>query len=204
MEVFHSKKASFALFLCFATADAFVYHGPHKARHVKISRTFQCAESLPNQEIITKIFTDDIPLLDVRAEVEFAKGAFPNSINIPILDDEQRHLVGTCYKKEGPKAAFDLGVELVTPVKEQRIRAWKTFSEANPTGYLYCFRGGSRSQISQAGLKEAGVDYPLVDGGYKRMRQFLIDELEKIQSLPIVMIGGRTGRYAHLCVSSSD
>ncbi|KAL3925322.1 MAG: hypothetical protein SGILL_000479 [Bacillariaceae sp.] len=157
-------------------------------------RTFPYMEALPNnEETISRIFTDDIPLLDVRAEVEFVKGAFPNSVNIPILDDEQRHLVGTCYKEKGPKAAFDLGVELVTPVKEQRIKAWKTFSAANPSGYLYCFRGGSRSQISQAGLKEAGVEYPLVDGGYKRMRQFLIDELEKVQSMPIVMIGGRTG-----------
>ena len=133
-----------------------------------------------DDDMIRRIFTDDLPLLDVRAEVEFAKGAFPNSVNIPLLDDEQRRLVGTCYKEEGPKAAFDLGVELITPFKDQRIAAWKRFSEANPTGYLYCFRGGSRSQISQAGLKEAGVDYPLVDGGYKRMRQFLIDELEMV------------------------
>mmetsp|Transcript_11199 Transcript_11199/g.14736 ORF Transcript_11199/g.14736 Transcript_11199/m.14736 type:complete len:486 (-) Transcript_11199:63-1520(-) len=146
-----------------------------------------------NESIIRQIFTNDIPLLDVRAEVEFVKGAFPNSVNIPILNDEQRHLVGTCYKEKGPEAAFELGVQLVTPVKEERVKAWKEFAEANPTGYMYCFRGGSRSHIAQAGIKEVGINYPLVAGGYKEMRQFLIDELEKIQNLPIVMIGGRTG-----------
>jgi len=145
-----------------------------------------------SDDCIMRIFTDDIPLLDVRAEVEFEKGAFPNSVNMPILNDEQRHLVGTCYKEIGPEAAFDLGEELVTPFKEERISAWKNHAQENPAGYVYCFRGGSRSQITQSLLKEAGVDYPLVAGGYKAMRQFLIEELERVPDLPIIMIGGRT------------
>jgi tRNA 2-selenouridine synthase SelU len=45
-----------------------------------------------------KIFLEDIPLLDVRAPVEFDRGAFPHSQNIPILDDPQREAIGTCYK----------------------------------------------------------------------------------------------------------
>eukprot|EP00978_Attheya_sp_CCMP212_P020968 scaffold60711_cov65-Attheya_sp.AAC.15 len=143
--------------------------------------------------LFRRIFTNDIPLLDVRAGVEFAKGAFPTSVNMPILNDEQRHLVGICYKENGSKAAYELGVELVTPVQEQLINAWKKHAEANPTGYLYCFRGGSRSAISQKGLRQmAGVEYPRVAGGYKAMRQFLLNELEQVQDLPIVMIGGRT------------
>lgn len=145
-----------------------------------------------SDDFIMRIFTDDVPLLDVRAEVEFAKGAFPNSVNMPILNDEQRHLVGICYKEKGPEAAFDLGEALVTPCKEEKISAWKNHAQENPAGYVYCFRGGSRSQITQTLLKEAGVDYPLVAGGYKAMRQFLLDELERVQDLPIIMIGGRT------------
>ena len=206
MELFESrtKKAALALFLYFAatghgTALAFVLDSPRNycKKHARVGAgtgIVQIATKVSqNDELISNIFANDIPLLDVRAEVEFVKGAFPNSVNIPILNDEQRHLVGTCYKQEGPQAAFDLGVELVTPVKEQRVKAWKEYAEANPTGYVYCFRGGSRSQISQGGLKEAGIDYPLVAGGYKAMRQFLIDELERVQDLPIVMVGGRTG-----------
>ena len=44
-----------------------------------------------------------VPFLDVRAEIEFSKGAFPTSTNIPILHDDERHIVGTCYKKNGRK-----------------------------------------------------------------------------------------------------
>jgi len=143
--------------------------------------------------LLTRIFTDDIPLLDVRAGVEFAKGAFPNSVNIPILNDEHRHFVGICYKEKGPDAAFNLGRKLVTPIKTELVQSWKEYVMENPDGFLYCFRGGSRSNISKTLLKEeAGVDYPLVSGGYKVMRQFLLDELERVQDLPIVMIGGHT------------
>ena len=87
----------------------------------------------PNSSDFLNIFTGNAPLLDVRAEVEFAKGAFPNSVNIPILDDEQRRLVGTCFKEQGPEAAFDMGHDLMTPeIQAQRIHDWTKFAEANP------------------------------------------------------------------------
>jgi len=149
----------------------------------------------PNSSDFLNIFTGDTPLLDVRADVEFTKGAFPNSVNIPILDDEQRRLVGTCYKEQSAEAAYELGRDLMTPeIQAQRIHDWTKFAEANPNGYLYCFRGGSRSHIAQQELKKVGIDYPLVEGGYKAMRTFLIEDLEtSIKELPLVMIGGRTG-----------
>src|SRR3546814_3854105 len=44
-------------------------------------------------------------------------------------------------------------------VKARRVAAWAEFARAHPDGYLYCFRGGLRSQISQAWLKdEAGIE----------------------------------------------
>eukprot|EP00554_Chaetoceros_debilis_P008094 CAMPEP_0194079694 /NCGR_PEP_ID=MMETSP0149-20130528/5850_1 /TAXON_ID=122233 /ORGANISM="Chaetoceros debilis, Strain MM31A-1" /LENGTH=460 /DNA_ID=CAMNT_0038761247 /DNA_START=71 /DNA_END=1453 /DNA_ORIENTATION=- len=149
----------------------------------------------PNSSDFLNIFTGDVPLLDVRADVEFTKGAFPTSVNIPILDDEQRRLVGTCYKEQGPEAAFDMGRDLMNPeIQAQRIHDWTNFIEAHPNGFLYCFRGGSRSNIAQQELKKVGIDFPLVEGGYKAMRTFLIEDLEKsIKELPMVMIGGRTG-----------
>jgi tRNA 2-selenouridine synthase len=141
-----------------------------------------------------KIFTEGIPLLDVRAQVEFQKGAFSQSVNVPILDDEQRCLVGTCYKEKGQDAAITLGHELITPsLKRERQDAWKGFGNENPMGYLYCFRGGLRSRISQQWLREAGLDYPLVVGGYKAMRTFLLEDMEdSFQNLPFVLLGGRT------------
>jgi tRNA 2-selenouridine synthase len=142
-----------------------------------------------------QLFIDDLPLLDVRAPVEFAKGAFPNATNIPLLDDQQRELIGKRYKHAGQDEAIRLGLELASDeVRSERLRAWRLFCEAHPEGYLYCFRGGLRSRTTQQWLREQGIDYPLVRGGYKAMRRFLIDELEQsAKSVPLVCVSGLTG-----------
>ncbi len=149
----------------------------------------------PDTDDYRQLFLNDIPLMDVRAPVEFEKGAFPSSRNIPLLDNEQRQMIGTRYKEQGQDAAIALGWQLATDeVKAQRRQAWLAHIQANPDGYLYCFRGGLRSRLSQQLIRDAGVDYPLVKGGYKAMRRFLIDELDHLsETLPIALISGRTG-----------
>ena len=59
------------------------------------------------------ILASGAPLLDVRAPIEYIKGSFPTSINHPLLNDEQRELIGTCYNKHGQEAAISLGYELL-------------------------------------------------------------------------------------------
>ncbi|MGC8697787.1 MAG: tRNA 2-selenouridine(34) synthase MnmH, partial [Halothiobacillus sp.] len=106
---------------------------------------------LPVETNFARLFIEQIPLLDVRAPVEFAAGAFPKSINIPLLNDQERHLVGIKYKQQGQAAAIALGYELVDEAKKQhRLTQWQDFFQKNPTGMLYCFRGGLRSRLSQA------------------------------------------------------
>ena len=67
--------------------------------------------------------------------------------------------------------------------------------EQNPNGVLYCFRGGMRSKISQQWIaEEIGVIYPRIKGGYKALRNFLLDELEQAsKEINPVILGGRTG-----------
>lgn len=141
------------------------------------------------------LFLHDTPMLDVRAPVEFSRGAFPASINIPILDDSQRESVGTQYKQQGREAAITLGEQLISgDIRENRIRQWQAFVEQHPQGYLYCFRGGLRSRTTQQWLRDQGVEYPLIVGGYKAMRQFLLQQLEVgCQKTPVVVLGGLTG-----------
>ncbi|QFT56509.1 tRNA 2-selenouridine(34) synthase MnmH [Microbulbifer sp. THAF38] len=141
------------------------------------------------------LFLNDIPLLDVRAPVEFQRGAFPCAENHPLLDDQQRELIGTKYKQQGQQAAIDLGWKLATPeVVEQRLQNWTAFIHRHPQGYLYCFRGGLRSRTTQKLLREMGSDYPLIEGGYKAMRTYLLNELDNLsQKLPLVVIAGHTG-----------
>lgn len=141
------------------------------------------------------LFLSGCALLDVRAPVEFAKGAFPGSINLPLMSDEERHLVGIRYKEAGQESAIALGAELVTPeVQAERVKQWVSLTQEHPDALLYCFRGGLRSRITQQWLKEAGVDISLIEGGYKALRTFLIDELARLStSLSFTLIGGRTG-----------
>jgi len=141
------------------------------------------------------IVLNETPLLDVRAPVEYAKGAFKNSVNIPILEDEERRLVGTEYKKSGNEAAVALARELIQESgKELRTKKWLEYLAANPSAILYCFRGGQRSGIAQQWLKEAGYDIVRIKGGYKAFRNYLMDaSLTLSKELDTHIIGGRTG-----------
>jgi len=135
------------------------------------------------------------PLIDLRSPIEFEKGAFPTSTNLPLMQDSEREQVGTCYKKRGQDAAIALGHSLINgDIKQQRIDAWLAYIAQHPEAYIYCFRGGLRSQLSQQWIKEAGIDIPYIEGGYKAMRQYLIDVIDKAPSLaPIYILSGITG-----------
>ncbi len=135
-----------------------------------------------------------VALIDVRAPVEFQQGAFPAAVNLPLLNDAERHRVGICYQRQGQEAAIALGHRLVSgAVKEARVSAWREFARIHPEGALYCFRGGLRSRISQRWLAEAGISYPRIAGGYKALRRFLLAVLEHAPEFPLIVVGGRTG-----------
>lgn len=144
----------------------------------------------------THLFTSNTPLIDTRAPIEFTQGAFPHTESLPLMSDEERRLIGTCYKNKGQEKAIALGHKLVQgDLKAQRISDWLAFIKNHPEGALYCFRGGLRSQITQQWIYAAsGIDYPRIKGGYKALRRFLIEETERIigQTTPIVL-GGQTG-----------
>lgn len=148
-----------------------------------------------NSSNYREIFLNDVPMMDARAPVEFNKGAFPGALNLPLMDDSERQRVGTCYKQHGQDAAIAMGHQLVSgQVKDERVAAWAAFAKVNPHGYLYCFRGGLRSQITQQWLAEAGIDYPRVIGGYKAMRTFLLETTQQaVAECDFVILGGLTG-----------
>ena len=51
------------------------------------------------------------PLIDVRSPDEYYKGHLPNSINIPLFDNDERSIIGTIYKKEGRKKSCHRGIK---------------------------------------------------------------------------------------------
>jgi len=156
----------------------------------------------PDTDDYEALFLTDTPMFDTRAPIEFKKGSFPHVRSLPLMTDVERAKVGTSYKRDGQDAAIKLGHRLVSgETKDERMALWLDFAKQNPNGYLYCFRGGLRSHTTQAWLAEAGCDYPLVKGGYKAMRRFLIDRLDSIcdysidseRKEKIYIVAGQTG-----------
>lgn len=134
------------------------------------------------------------PLIDVRAPIEFAAGSLPGAINLPLMDDDERREVGTCYKRSGQGAAVELGNRLVSGGRrERRIDAWAAAIAEAPQSVLYCFRGGMRSQLVQQWLAERGLEVPRIHGGWKAMRNRLIETLDAHSPGPTLLIAGLTG-----------
>ena len=147
------------------------------------------------ESAFAEIFTNGTPLLDVRAPVEFHRGAFPNVTNLPLLTDDEREAVGSKYKQQGQQAAITLGTELVgRDVRAQRLSHWLKFLQQSPSAMLYCFRGGIRSQIVQDWLQEQGCSVARIEGGYKALRNFLLDTLARVSdSSEFLIVAGKTG-----------
>lgn len=142
---------------------------------------------------LSTLLSQAVPLIDVRAPIEYARGSFPSAVNLPLLNDPERHEIGLIYKKKGQQAALDRGFELVSgAVRQSRVNTWLEFIELHEQAALYCYRGGLRSEIACSWLQAAGKPIPRVNGGYKALRQHLLNELE-FKDLDLVVIAGRTG-----------
>ncbi len=144
-----------------------------------------------NDPELQKLFLNSTPLIDVRSPGEFLEGSIPNSINLPIMNDDERAKIGTCYKEQGQKAASDLGHNLVSgKVKEERIELWREAIRQKPETEVFCFRGGLRSQIA---CEWIGMHKQPIPGGYKRLRRFFLSWLDEAPLPDLIRIGGPTG-----------
>lgn len=151
-------------------------------------------ESTLSAQNIRQLLANETPIIDVRAPIEFNQGAMPNAINLPLMNNEERAAVGTCYKQHGSQKAVELGHQLVKgEIKAHRVAAWREACKRFPSGFICCARGGMRSHIVQKWLAEIGIDYPLIEGGYKALRQATIEMTNELVQRPIILIGGCTG-----------
>ena len=141
------------------------------------------------------------PIIDVRSPSEYYKGHMPNSINIPLFNNEERSIIGTIYKKEGREQAvikglkfFEKNMELLLDNLFMIIDSHKTISKNKSNELfirLYCSRGGMRSQSIAWLLEKYKFDPITLKGGYKTYRRWVIDGFSKKWN--IVIIGGKTG-----------
>ena len=129
-------------------------------------------------------------LIDVRAPVEVARGALPGARALPLMTDDERHLVGLRYAEAGQEAAIALGHELVGPHLPERVAAWRAVCEAGPAA-IACWRGGLRSELVVRFMER---DVPRVKGGYRAVRRHLVGSLAPtVARKRCVVLTGLTG-----------
>jgi tRNA 2-selenouridine synthase len=131
-----------------------------------------------------------LPLIDVRSEGEFDVGHIQGAINIPLLNNEERIIVGTAYKQKGQATAIKEGFRLVGPRLLDIIKETEGISLGREL-LVYCWRGGMRSSNFGQLVGMAKIKTHTLKGGYKAYRQLAFDYFSK--PLDLMLIGGCTG-----------
>lgn len=133
---------------------------------------------------------EDIPVIDVRTPAEFAQGHITGALNLPLFSNEERVLVGTTYKQESREAAILLGFDLAGPKWSGFIRTALEIAPDKRIG-VHCWRGGMRSGAMAWALNLYGFEVCLLEGGYKKYRNLVLDSFS--EEFSILILGGMTG-----------
>lgn len=130
------------------------------------------------------------PILDVRSPGEFEQGHIPGAISFPLFSNEERALVGTCYKQQSREEAVELGFEIAGPKFVEFIRQAKKIAPDKRVR-IHCWRGGMRSAAIAWVLSLAGFETVTLAGGYKAFRRWVRKTVAT--SKGILLLGGMTG-----------
>lgn len=143
---------------------------------------------------VEEAINKDCIFIDVRSPGEFEEGAIPGAINIPVLDDEERAIVGTLYKQEGTREAKRKGIEIISSKLNDIYRKVENEELKGKDIVIYCSRGGMRSASLVQLLNSLGHRIYQLEGGYKAYRRYVLDNLEHlINCKKVVVIHGNTG-----------
>ena len=112
-------------------------------------------------------------IIDARSESEFALDHIPGAINCPVLNDEERILVGTTYKQVSAFEAKKIGAPLVARNIARHIETLFADKPRDWKPLVYCWRGGNRSGSMAHILAKVGWPVVQLDGGYKAYRAYV-------------------------------
>ncbi len=133
-------------------------------------------------------------VIDARSPAEFAIDHIPGAINCPVLDDDERRIVGTLYKQQGAFEARRVGGAFVAANLARHLQG--RFAE-QPAGWkplVYCWRGGMRSGSMVTWLRMVGWDAQQLAGGYKAWRRHVIAQIAALSpQLQMRVVCGPTG-----------
>ena len=133
-------------------------------------------------------------IIDVRSPAEFKEDHISGSINLPVLNNEQRVDIGTIYKKESPFKAKKIGASLVSNNISKHLKKVLISKPGNWKPLIYCWRGGQRSKAFATVLSEIGWQVTILKGGYKTYRSAINNEINKLtKTSRFIVLKGPTG-----------
>ena len=139
--------------------------------------------------------------LDTRTPAEFAEDHIPHAINLPVLSNEERSMVGIIYKQKSKDDAIDKGMELFKAKIPEFMHEVAKFKDK--TIIVNCWRGGMRSKVIVDLLNSLGYTTYQLQGGYKEYRAYVREQLENFQLKPTIVVlwgltcTGKTALLSH-------
>jgi tRNA 2-selenouridine synthase len=133
-------------------------------------------------------------IIDGRSPGEFAEDHIPGAVNLPVLDNDERAIVGTLYVRESRFRARRVGAAMVARNVARHLDTALADKPASFRPLIYCWRGGQRSNAMATILAQVGWRTLILDGGYKTYRRTVQRRLyEADLGFRLVLIDGGTG-----------
>jgi tRNA 2-selenouridine synthase len=133
-------------------------------------------------------------VIDVRSPAEFAEDHAPGAINLPVLSDDERALVGMIYVQESRFRARRLGGAIIARNVAEHLEGALAEKPGSFRPLIYCWRGGQRSHAMATILSEVGWRTTVLEGGYRTWRRHVTARLYDGElQLSFVVIDGQTG-----------
>jgi tRNA 2-selenouridine synthase len=133
-------------------------------------------------------------IIDARSPAEFDEDHLPGAVNWPVLDDEQRRIVGTLYVQTSALEARKLGAAMVARNIADHLDRWMADKPRDWQPLVYCWRGGQRSGSLAWFLDQIGFRTTKLAGGYKGFRAVVRQDLEAWPArYRFQVLAGRTG-----------
>lgn len=133
-------------------------------------------------------------VIDARSPAEFALDHLPGAVNWPVLDDEERRIVGTLHKQVSALEARKVGAAMVARRIAGHLDAQVRDKPREWRPLVYCWRGGQRSGTLAWFLAQVGFRTSQLQGGYKAFRAVVRQQLDELPlGLDFRVVCGRTG-----------
>lgn len=133
-------------------------------------------------------------VIDARSPSEFAEDRLPGAQNWPVLDDEERRIVGTVFKQDSALQARKIGAAMVGRRIAGHLEEFIADKPREWRPLVYCWRGGQRSGSLAWFLSQIGFRTGQLQGGYKAFRALVREQLQTLpQQLEFSVLAGRTG-----------